>query len=284
MPTTEDPPPPLEPPADETYRPPAVVVPFAPARYTLGLAAAALVVALTAPFWEDAALSPLGIRTPAGRAAGESALAVAQQERRTEDLSQRLAAATDQLARQQAEFAAAMRRVDATTAQIHTLSLVRLSDALRRPLPFAGELAMVRAGGTHLGDLKPLLDQIEPYADTGIPGTTQLRREFDALLDHASRGHSRSWLTSLAGWVRLRGTPPTPADADPSLDLLRSASERLADADVAGALAQTRQVSDPDRPAFAGWIDDAQARVAADSIAERVSETVTQALRTREAN
>jgi hypothetical protein len=161
---------------------------------------------------------------------------------------------------------------------------VRLSDTLRRPMPFAAELAMVRVEGTDLGHLKPLLDKIEPYARTGIPGTTQLRQEFRTLLDQVSRGGPRSWMTNLAVWARLRGTPPTPADADPSLDLLQSASARPADVDIAGALDDTRQLSDAYRSVFSNWSDDAQARVAADSIAARVSDMVTRTLRTRAAN
>ena len=164
MTTKEDLPPPPEPPADEPYQAPAPAVRPTPARHGIALAAAALVITLTAPFWEDGALATLGIRTPLGRTAQQNALAVMRQDRRTEDISQRLATATTQLAKQQTEFTVAMQRADAAAALIRTLSLVRLSDTLRRPMPFAAELATVRVEGTDLGDLKPLLDKIEPYA------------------------------------------------------------------------------------------------------------------------
>jgi hypothetical protein len=48
---------------------------------------------------------------------------------------------------------------------------------------------------------------------------------------------------------------------------------------MAGAVEQTRQISETWRPLFASWIDDAQARVAADTLADRVSDMVTKALR-----
>jgi hypothetical protein len=284
MTNQEDLPPPPEPAADEPYQSPAPAVRSAPTQHSFALAAAALVVALTAPFWEDAALATFGIHTPLGRAAQQNTLAVMRQDRRTEDLSQRLAAATAKIAKQQAEFTTATQRADAAATLIRTLSLVRLSDTLRRPMPFAAELAMVRADGTDLGDLRTLLDKIEPYANTGIPGTTQLRQEFRTLHDQVSRSGPQSWMTNLAVWARLRGTPPASAVADPSLDLLQSASARLADVDIAGALDQTRQLSDAYRQVFANWSDDAQARVAADAIAARVSDTVTRTLRTRAAN
>jgi hypothetical protein len=237
----------------------------------------AVVVSLTAPFWEDATLSVLGVRTPVGRAAEQSTLAVLRQDRRTEDISQRLAVAMAQMTKQQAEFTTAMQRAERSAALIRTMALVRLSDTLRRPMPFAAELAVVQASGTDLGDLKALLDQIEPYADTGIPGTTQLRQDFATLYDPITRG-GLSWMGSLATWTHLRAAAPTQT-SDPSLEALKQASARLAEADIAGALKATRQISDDYRPAFANWMDDAQARVAADSLAERVGDMVTQALR-----
>jgi hypothetical protein len=157
------------------------------------------------------------------------------------------------------------------------MALVRLNDTLRRPMPFAAELTVARASGTDLGDLKPLLDQIEPYADTGIPGTTQLRKDFTTLYDQITRGGS-SWMGSLASWTHLRAAAPAQT-SDPSLDLLKQASARLAEADIAAALKAARQIGDDYKPAFANWMDDAQARVAADTLAERVGDMVTQALR-----
>lgn len=269
-------------PVEEPYRP-ANETPAAPqavGRRALPLALIALAVSLTAPFWEDSVLSAIGIRTPAGRTAEQSSLAVAQQERRAEDIAQRLAAATAQITKQQADFAAATRRTEQAATLIRTLALVRLSETLRRPMPFAAELAVVRASGADLGDLKPLLDQIEPYAATGIPGAAQLRQDFRALQDQVSHGvPATSWMTSIATWTRLRSAPRTPPQADPSPELLQSASARLADADFAGALEQTRQLSEAYKPVFANWNDDTQARVAADTIADRVSDMVTQSLK-----
>lgn len=275
---------PPEPPFDDTYRPDSDARPAPPVsgRRAYALAVAALVISLTAPFWEDAALSTLGIRTPVGRAAEQSTLAAIRQDRRTEDISQRLAAAMAQITRQQAEFTTAMRRADQASTLIRTMALVRLNDTLRRPMPFAAELTVVRASGTDLGDLKPLLDQIEPYAATGIPGTTQLRQDFRTLYDQVARGSgggAASWVSSLTSWARSKPPSQTTATIDPSLLLLQTASARVAEGDIAGALEATRKVGGDYKPVFATWVDDAQARVAADALAERVSDMVTVALR-----
>jgi hypothetical protein len=271
---------PAPPPDDEPYVPPPPRPRAAPGGRAFSLAVIAVAISLTAPFWEDAVLSVLGAHTPNGRVAEMSILAMERQDRRTADIGQRLATATEQLARQQAEFTAAMQRMDRSATLIRTMALVRLSDALRRPAPFAAELAVARASGTDLGDLKPLLDEIQAYADTGIPGVAQLRRDFHALTDQLARSDSggASWISSLTSWARPRGAAPMAVAADPSLELLQTATAQLADGDVAGALERTQQVGELYRPAFATWIEDARARVAADTLAERASDMVTKAL------
>jgi hypothetical protein len=264
------------------YQPPASPV-AAPARNGFTLAIVALIISLTAPFWADTLLPSIGIRTMEARIAEQSALAVTRQDARAADVSQRIAALTAQITTLQTALATATRQTEQTAAMTRTMALVRLSDTLRRPIPFAAELALVRASGTDLGDVKPLLDRIEPYASTGIPGTAQLRQEFHTLADQVARADHTlmpaSWMNNLATWAHLRSAPPPAPAAEPSLDLLRDASTRLADGDVAGALEQAGQLSDTYKPAFASWIEDAQARVAADTLAERTSDQVTQTLR-----
>jgi hypothetical protein len=263
--------------SEDAYEPP-VRPPVSSGKAGMMLAALAVMVSLTAPFWEDQMLSIFGIRTPIGRAAEESRLAVMRQEAEAADIGQRLTTALGQIERQQAQFASAVQRTERAQVMIRTLALVRLSDTLRRPMPFAPELAMAQATGANLGAMKPLLDQIQPYADTGIPGAVQLREEFTALFERLPKGRGNGWVNDLAAWAHLRRPPPATEPPDPSLGLLQSASERLADMDVAGAVDQTAQVSDAYRAVFANWLEDAKARVAADTIAARVSQMVTQAL------
>jgi hypothetical protein len=283
-PVAEPPPPP--PPAIEPqpvrYQPPAAPV-AAPRSSAFTLAIVALVISLTAPFWADYLLPIIGIRTTQSRIAEQDALAVTRQQARSEDVSLRLAALSAQITSLQTALANATRQTEQTAAMTRTMALVRLSETLRRPMPFGAELALVRASGTDLGDVKPLLDRIEPYAATGIPGTTQLRQDFHTLADQVVRtDHAlmpASWMNNLATWAHLRtASPPAPA-GDPSLDLLRDATARLADGDVAGALEQATQLSDTYKPAFASWIEDAQARVAADTLAERTDDMVTKTLK-----
>ncbi len=261
-----------------------VTPPPAPAsgRRAVAIAVIAIVVAVTAPYWEGALLSLADIRTPVERLAEQNVLAITQQEQRTADISQRLTAATAQIAKLQSELVGATQRAQQAATLTSTIALVRLSDTLRRPVPFAAELAVVRASGANLGDMKPLLDQIEPYAGTGIPGEAQLQRDYTALANQVTRGGGllpTDWVSNLAIWARLRGPAPPPPPAEPSIELLRVASARLSEGDLASALEQVRQLDDRYKPLFASWVEDAQARVAAETLADKVSDMVAKALR-----
>ena len=244
------------------------------ARAPLILVLAALVVGLTAPLWEGPVLSALGIRTPVERAAEYATLAVARQEQRMQDIGQRVAATDGQIAALRAELAGASRRAERLALLTRTMAMVRLADTLRRPMPFAAELAVARAGGNDLGTMQPLLDRIGPYADTGIPGIAQLRREFDALRAAAPAGRASptAWLGDLAAWTHLRSGPQGSAP-------LNEAAVRLADEDLPGALERLAGLSEAERAPIASWMQDAEARVAADTLAQRVSDMVGEALK-----
>ena len=235
--------------------------------------AVALAVGLTAPLWEGPVLAGLGIRTPIELAAEYAALAVAREEQRIQDIGQRLAAADGQIASLRAQAATAAQDAQRLASLTRTMAMVRLADSLRRPMPFAAELAVARAGGNDLDPVKPLLDRLGPYADTGVPGVAQLRREFDALRTQTGgRASPAAWLGDLATWTRLRAAP----QASKALD---DAAAHVADEDLAGALAQLSTLSEAERAPFASWMQDAEARVAADSLAEKVSDMVGTALK-----
>jgi hypothetical protein len=76
----------------------------------LVVASIALVVSLTAPFWEDTVLSSIGIRTPAVGSAELDAAALARQDARLAGFEQRLVAATAQVDAMNGALAMATRR------------------------------------------------------------------------------------------------------------------------------------------------------------------------------
>jgi hypothetical protein len=63
------------------------------------------------------------------------------------------------------------------------------------------------------------------------------------------------------------------------MDQVRTAAASLADGNYQIAIDQLRQITGAYEQVFVGWIEDAQARLAAESIVRRVDEAVSRALR-----
>ncbi len=256
-------------------------MPASGANSTWGIAVAALVVGLTVPIWQDPVQRTLGITTAVSRAQQEDALTLARLERKQQDLEQRLASTTAQLTKAQGELAQAVRRQEDAAAWLRAMALTRLGDALRRSSPFAPDLAVARGAGVNLDDIKPMLDKIGPFVSTGVPTNADLDREFRRMADQITRtGRGMvpaEWMATLVSWTSFNRAPPPPAD--PAPDLVRAAAANVADGNYAAAIEQLKQITGPYEQVFAGWIEDAQARMAADSIVKRVDEVVDRAVR-----
>ena len=256
-------------------------MPASGANSTWGIAVAALVVGLTVPIWQDPVQRTLGITTEVSRAQQEDALTLARLERKQQDLEQRLASTTAQLTKAQGELAQAARRQEDAAAWLRAMALTRLGDALRRSSPFAPDLAVARGAGVNLDDIKPMLDKIGPFVSTGVPTNADLDREFRRMADQITRtGRGMvpgEWIATLVSWTSFNRAPPPPAD--PAPDLVRAAAANVADGNYAAAIEQLKQITGPYEQVFAGWIEDAQARKAADSIVKRVDEVVDRAVR-----
>ena len=256
-------------------------MPASGANSTWGIAVAALVVGLTVPIWQDPVQRTLGITTAVSRAQQEDALTLARLERKQQDLEQRLASTTAQLTKAQGELAQAVRRQEDAAAWLRAMALTRLGDALRRSSPFAPDLAVARGAGVNLDDIKPMLDKIGPFVSTGVPTNADLDREFRRMADQITRtGRGMvpaEWMATLVSWTSFNRAPPPPAD--PAPDLVRAAAANVADGNYAAAIEQLKQITGPYDQVFAGWIEDAQARMAADSIVKRVDEVVDRAVR-----
>ncbi len=248
---------------------------------TWGIAVAALVVGLTVPIWQDPVQRMLGITTAVSRAQQEDSLTLARLERKAQDLEQRLVSTSTQLTKAQADLAQAARRHEDAAAWLRAMALTRLGDALRRSSPFGPDLAVARGAGVNLDDIKPMLDKIGPFTSTGVPTTADLDREFRRMADQITRtGRGlvpAEWMATLVSWTSFNRAPPPPAD--PAPDLVRAAAANVADGNYAAAIEQLKLIAGPYEQVFAGWIEDVQARMAADSIVKRVDEAVDRAVR-----
>jgi hypothetical protein len=231
----------------------------------------ALCVSLTTPIWYDEVLRTLGVPSAVFRAQMEDSLVIARQERKLQDVQQRLGATVGQLAQAQAALAQAARRQEEASNWTRVLILARLGEALRVGQPFVAEMAMVRGVGATVGEFSPLMARVAPYAPIGVPTAADLARDFRRVTEpvlRPNRGlNPLSWATAV--WNALPFTPVVP-DADPDRAALREAVAQLQSGNLIEAVTLARTVSGPLAAVVAGWLADADARFAADLLNQRV--------------
>ena len=242
------------------------------------LAIAAIIVALTAPWWEGPLLGSINIHMPMTTELAKNARAVDRLDQRTGQLEQQLGAATARLGKLQAEVADTTARANAAADRTTTLAMLELVTALHRSGGFELELAALRGAMPEQGALKPLLDQIEPYAVTGVPTVRHLRGEFGRIslqFEWSQRGYSSvAWMMHLLPWRHAANAAPAGAP-DSTIELLHEASAQLGSGDLAGATATLQTIGGTAQEALADWLEDAKARVAADAVVQRLNDQIT---------
>ncbi len=243
------------------------------------LAVIALIVAITAPFWEEAVLGSINIHLPLARGLEENTQAIEKLDHKTADLEKQISAASAQLAKTQADLAKTTALASAASSVTRLVAAADLTAALRRQGGFALELYALRAAYAEPGDLKPLFDQIEPYAVTGVPSSETLRQEFSRLsarLDGMPRGFAPiAWVTKLWPWPRSAVASPA-MPPDPTPQLVAQANTLLANGDLGGAVDVVQQITGPNQELLTDWLEDAKARVAADKLTRRLSDQIAQ--------
>lgn len=200
------------------------------------------------------------------------------------DLDARLAAFADE---------AQVGAVEARVAQLETdiqytdvrlaatgLALAQLSRAAQGSSPFTAELAAAEI--VLAGD--PRLDQIAPFAATGVPTLAMLRADFPPL----ARQVARAAMTpqSVGAWDRVwawlgkaisfRRTGE--ADGPGAGAILARAEARLAEGNLAAAAAEMNGLEEAPRALAADWIAAAEARVAIDRLVGALSSDVIEQL------
>jgi hypothetical protein len=243
------------------------------------LAIVAIAIALTAPFWEGAILGSINIHMPMTRELAENSQALDRLDRRTAELEKQLGTATAQLGKLQTQLGETTARANAASDRTGTLAMVELVTALHRSGGFELELAALRATASDPGDMKRLLDQIEPYAVTGVPTSSQLRQEFyliSSRIQWTERGYmSVAWVNRLLPWQHNTNATQT-AVAGTTIQLLNQAYTQISSGDLTGAVATVQTVGGPQQEALADWVEDAKARAAADAVTQRLNDQIAQ--------
>jgi hypothetical protein len=233
------------------------------------LAGLAILIALAAPFWFDAALGLLGLQTPAESRFAATRARAAAEAPQIAALERQIEAARAQLARS---------RADAAQIKLSSWSsiyaLTDLIATLRQAEPFGEQFAVASAVTGLPDDIGRLLDQLGPYAAIGVPGAARINRDF------ASRAARLGWsgpssapvavVRNLLAWSEQQLSGGA-APVDDTSHRLAQASAQLAANDIAAAVDTVGGLEGPARENFSDWLQDATARAAADRLARRVN-------------
>jgi hypothetical protein len=199
------------------------------------------------------------------------------------DIQSSVAAAQGELQRlngQMTGFGTRLDQVDATLADRHQqalraeaaiLAVGQLRSALSTSKPFAKQLAAVRAMVPGDADMTAVLDQMQPFADTGVETTDDLTRDFGrlapALVRSAIVGDGQSWwrqaLYHIESVISVRRVgADVPGDSTEAV--VARAEARLDEDDLQGAIGALQVLTGVAADLASPWIHDAGHRIAVD--------------------
>jgi hypothetical protein len=170
------------------------------------------------------------------------------------------------------DAALADRRQQALRAEATILAAGQLRAALATSKPFARQLAAVRAMVPGDGEITGVLDQMQPYADSGVETSDDLTRDFNRLAPNLVRtaivGDGNSWwrqaLYHVESVISIRRTGAD-APGDSTGAVVARAEAKLDEDDLSGAIAMLQALSGAAADLASPWIHDAQHRVAVDA-------------------
>ena len=230
------------------------------------LAGFAILIAVTGPLWLPSLLGSVNLRGPTEQAVARDRVAIEALEVRAIEAEQRLKASEGQLTVVRTEMAAIAQSVQALRDTLIAASLRDLGRALQFGGGFAPELRTLRGLVPANAEIAALLKQIEPYAETGVPDARAIA------LDYA-RLAGGGVMVDPFGWVR-RTVFRTPVDPDrPEVSVaMAEMAVQMSQANLLGAVAVARGIPAPRPAGVDGWIQDAEARIAADLLMARSEE------------
>ena len=208
-----------------------------------------------------------GLETLSDRVAALDPNRLANTENALSGLAARLAAAETRLA--------ALKAGGGATGIVVALSQLRAAVASGRPYGAALAVARNLAGGHEKA--AAILTALEPAAASGAPRIPILQREFDALsarlVAAGDPAQGESWVDR--AWNRLKSTVVVRrtgrrVTGDSVSALVAQAEVRLADGDLAGAIARVRGMPEAAQITAADWLSAAERRAGVDAALARL--------------
>ena len=201
-----------------------------------------------------------------------------------EQLSQTMAAISERIGSLESGLtqssAGDVRAQKQVQAQTLVLAVGHLRETLRTSAPFAPALGALEALGQGDPDIMRGVNELAPYAQTGIATLDMLRRDFiataEAIAGHAPQGEAAApsedviagVLSSIKSLVSVRkaGTPA----ADVATGPLSAAKALLDEGDLGGAVAILSEMDGPEATAATPWLERARARLMAEATLSRL--------------
>jgi hypothetical protein len=179
----------------------------------------------------------------------------------------------------QVDAALADKRQQALRAEAIVLAVGQLRTALASSKPFTSELGALRALAGGDADMAAAMDQIEPFADSGVPTYDDLSKDFarmaPILVRSAVVGDGQSWwrqaLYHIETVISIRrvgeNTPGDTTDA-----IVARAEAKVDENDLPGAIAALKSLTGLPADMASSWVHDAGHRVTVDGVEDRLTE------------
>ncbi|MDB5396572.1 MAG: hypothetical protein JWM91_4078 [Rhodospirillales bacterium] len=172
----------------------------------------------------------------------------------------------------QVDAAVADKRQQALRAEAIVLAVGQLRAKLATSKPFAKEIGVLRAMVGGDADMVAALDQIQPFADAGVPSVDDLAKDFarmaPVLVRSAVVGDGQSWwrqaLYHVETVISIRRVGENTA-GDSTDAIVARAEGKVDDGDLPGAVSALQALSTLPAQMASSWIGDAQHRIAADA-------------------
>lgn len=151
----------------------------------------------------------------------------------------------------------------------------------RNETPFEEDLAMMQSMiGPEHPELQASLDKLTPHAKDGLLSKQRLNEEFKGLasdiimaqLEGEDLSVKERAMTRLNNLVRIRKRGEISGDSTEAV--VARAQHLLEQGDVKGAMAELEKLDGASKDAAQGWMDQANGRVTADTVAKEISQKI----------
>src|SRR5438067_3277076 len=166
----------------------------------------------------------------------------------------------------------------ADSARFAALGIQQLRPALVGHAPFRDELILIRRVMPNEPDLGNAFEILSAYADRGVPTQRELRARFpqlasavmlSSMLGNNGGGFDRAVIATGAA-LRLHAVARWVYNPWPISDIVAEARSSLDAGDLRGALTALAKLPEPEANIAAAWVGDAQSRLAADQVLDRL--------------